>query len=222
MGMKKLAWLPNVIRDPLVSLKINYDQAKLRRMQRRELKRALQDIPVKKIIVGASDTQLEGWVPTNKGALNLLLNRDWAAYFKPNSLNAILAEHVWEHLSPEEARIASMHCFRFLKPGAYLRIAVPDGLHPDPAYIDQVKPGGSGSGSDDHKVLYTHKTLSNLLESVGFEIRLLEYFDEDGEFHYSEWSPDDGMITRSSKFDRRNAVMPNAYTSLILDALKPL
>ena len=101
-----------------------------------------------------------------------------------------------------------------------MRIAVPDGLHPDPAYIDQVKPGGSGSGSDDHKVLYTYKTLSKLLESVGFEIRLLEYFDEEGKFHYSEWSPDDGMIRRSSRFDQRNTVVPNAYTSLILDALK--
>ena len=216
--MNKLAWLPNAIRDPLVSLKSNYHQAKLRRV----LRRALRNQPVKKVILGAAQTHFPGWVSTNYPIVDITHPESMSRHFKPGVVRAFLAEHVWEHLTHEQAKAACRNCYEALAPGGYLRIAVPDGLHPDPAYIEQIRPGGSGSGADDHKVLYTYKTLSTLLESVSFEIRLLEYFDEDGKFHYSEWSPDDGMIARSSRFDQRNTIKPNVYTSLIVDALKPL
>ena len=97
---------------------------------------------------------------TDQDVLNLLVEGDWLAYFSPNSLDAILAEHIWEHLTPEEAAVAAMLCFKFLKPGGYLRVAVPDGFHPDPAYIEDVKPNGKGPGADDHKLLYTYHTFS--------------------------------------------------------------
>ena len=58
--------------------------------------------------------------------------------------------------------------------------------------------------------------------SVGFDITLLEYFSENGVFHYHEWNPDDGMITRSKRFDSRNATRELTYTSIILDARKPI
>ena len=98
---------------------------------------------------------------------------------------------------------------------------MPDGLHPDQGYIDQVKPGGWGVGSDDHHVLYTYRTLNTAFASVGFENLLLEYFDERGMFHYQEWSPADGLIRRSARFDSRNRTRELAYTSIILDSRKP-
>jgi len=90
-----------------------------------------------------------------------------------------LAEHVWEAFDIEESLVAARNCFRFLKPGGYLRVAVPDGNHPNPLYIADVRPGGSGSGAEDHKFLYTHSTLSTVFESAGLKVNLLEYFDED-------------------------------------------
>jgi predicted SAM-dependent methyltransferase len=51
---------------------------------------------------------------------------------------------------------------------------------------------------------------------------LLEYFDERGTFHYHDWSPADGMIRRSARFDSRNVGGHLAYTSIILDAKKPV
>jgi predicted SAM-dependent methyltransferase len=105
--------------------------------------------------------------------------------------------------------------------GRHLRIAVPDGLHPDPKYIDHVKPGGTGPGCEDHQVLYTYRTLVGLLEAAGFEVRLLEWFDEEGQFHFREWDPDDGLVCRSTRYDERNAHDPTAYTSIIADAVKP-
>jgi predicted SAM-dependent methyltransferase len=175
-----------------------------------------------RIIVGAAEDSYEGWIATEKDQLSLLQEADWAYHFESNPVDAILAEHVWEHLDCSAAIVAAQNCFKYLKPGGYMRVAVPDGLHPDDGYIDHVKPGGSGAGADDHRVLYTYRTLKTVYELVGFEVLLLEYFDERGTFHYLDWSPTDGMITRSKRFDSRNRTRELAYTSIILDARKPV
>jgi predicted SAM-dependent methyltransferase len=173
-----------------------------------------------RLVVGASGIYQKGWIPTEIENLNLLKSEDWQQYFTGNSVDAILAEHVWEHLTFEEGVLAAQMCFRYLKPDGYLRVAVPDGLHPDPVYIAYVRPGGDGPGADDHKILYTHRTLRELFESVGFHVDLLEYFDENGEFHCNDWKSDDGHIYRSRRFDKRNSKGELRYTSLIIDARK--
>jgi predicted SAM-dependent methyltransferase len=175
-----------------------------------------------KIIVGAGNTEYKNWISTDYPIVDVVKSDTLAHYFKPSSIDALLSEHVWEHLSEQDAFIALVNCFNLLKPGGYFRIAVPDGFHSDMEYIDLVKPGGAGAGSDDHKVLYDFKTMSELLSKAGFEVKLLEWFDEDGQFHFNHWSEDDGYITRSTRFDRRNNINPTRYTSLIIDAIKPL
>lgn len=74
-------------------------------------------------------------------------------------------------------------------------------MHPDLKYLEWVKLGGVGLGADEHKILYTYKTFKEIFEIVGFRVELLEYFDEKGGFHYSEWDPYDEMIHRSKRFD---------------------
>lgn len=98
---------------------------------------------------------------------------------------------------------------------------MPDGYHPDPHYIEYVRPGGTGAGSDDHKVPYTYDSLRQLLEQAGFRVKLLEWFDENGRFHFEKWDAAMGFIERSTRFDERNTENPTAYTSLIVDAFKP-
>ena len=134
---------------------------------------------------------------------------------------AILAEHVWEHLTQKEGLIAAKMCFQYLQPGGRLRIAVPDGCNPDSNYRKWVQPGGTGPGADDHKILYTYDSLQQLLVEAGFHTELLEYFDSSGQFHFVEWDPSDGMIRRSRRFDARNQGGKLGYTSLIVDAWKP-
>ncbi len=138
-------------------------------------------------------------------------------------MDAILAEHVWEHLDPGQGLAAARNCFVYLKPGGRVRAAVPDGLHPDPAYRAHVRPRAPGeeSGDPDHRVLYDHRSFAALFEGAGFEVELLEYHDESGRFHEVEWSLEAGMIHRSRRFDQRNAGGKLAYTSVILDARKP-
>jgi predicted SAM-dependent methyltransferase len=50
---------------------------------------------------------------------------------------------------------------------------------------------------------------------------MLEHFDEQGVFHATEWDPLEGMIERSARFDDRNKNGTLAYTSIIIDAIKP-
>lgn len=176
----------------------------------------------RRIVVGAGASRIPGWISTNRSVLDLTSREDWSRWFARRPVDAILAEHVWEHLDPSAAKAAARLCFQFLVPGGHARIAVPDGLHPDPAYRAQVRPGGSGAGADDHRALYDYRTLSALFAEAGFQVRLLEYFDEQGVFHTEPWDPEDGPVLRSAQFDPRNTGGHLAYTSVILDARKPL
>lgn len=175
-----------------------------------------------RIVLGSAGFADPGWIATDRDRLDILADRDWRRHFRPASLDAILAEHVWEHLDAADGLAAGRLCLAYLKPGGYARIAVPDGLHPDPDYIEAVRPGGSGPGAEDHKLLYTYKTLGALFEAAGFRVELLEYFDEVGRFHAEHWDPAGGTIRRSLRFDPRNADGGHIYTSVIIDAIKPL
>ncbi len=187
---------------------------------RRLKQRVLHATPLQ-IVLGASGIFDAGWIPTDIGVLDILNEQHWTRTFAENSIDAILAEHVWEHLTPDQGLCAAQHCLRFLKPGGYLRVAVPDGFHPDPSYIEWVRVGGNGPGADDHKVLYNCETFRGLFESAGFRVELLEYFDSSGVFHEVEWEPVAGTIHRSRRFDERNRDGRLNYTSIILDAGKP-
>jgi len=173
-----------------------------------------------RIVIGSSNVFGADWIPTDIDQLNLLVDGDWRKLFRRNSIDAMLAEHVWEHLTPEQAPIAARQCHAYLKEGGYLRIAVPDGNHPSYEYREAVKPGGHGDGSDDHKVLYTIDSLVRLFENSGFKVNKLEYFDSQGIFHGSQWAVDMGKIWRSLKFDERNVDGNPNYTSIIIDAIK--
>jgi predicted SAM-dependent methyltransferase len=183
------------------------------------IKKLIKVSPLR-LVIGASGFYDRGWIDTDVGYLNLLNSKHWATHFHRNSIDAILAEHVWEHLTFDEGLEAAKRCFEYLRPGGYLRVAVPDGFHPNQDYIEYVKPGGSGSGAGGHKVLYNHRTFTEVFEKAGFRVVRLEYFDSEGEFHYADWNPQEGKIHRSRRFDERNKDGRLNYTSLILDACK--
>jgi predicted SAM-dependent methyltransferase len=193
------------------------------------IKHFLKDIKIKrgafrspvKVIIGSASFSQHGWIRTDIGHLNVLQGKDWTRYFDEASIDAVLAEHVLEHLTMDEALLAGKNCLKYLKRGGYFRIAVPDGNFPNPTYIEHVRPMGSGPGSRDHKILYTYKTLGDTLHSCGFRVKLLEYFDEQGKFHYIPWSAEAGLIRRSRWHDSRNTKEKINYTSIIIDAIKP-
>lgn len=178
-----------------------------------------------RVIIGAGNTNYEGWISTQENELNLLKEEDWINTFGVESVDAFLAEHVWEHLTYEEGIIAAKNCYKALKPGGYIRCAVPDKNFRNEWYQNMVQVGGPGPvdhPAATHKVVYDYQTLQRVFSEAGFEVTLLEYCDENGDFHYTYWNEADGKIGRSFRFDTRNSVNKIGMVSIIIDAKKPL
>jgi len=176
-----------------------------------------------KIIIGAGETTQEGWTSTNENQLNILSNDDWSKYYLLESIDAMLAEHVWEHMTLEEGITAAKNCYQYLKPDGYLRVAVPDINFDNEGYQTMVQIGGPGPidhPAYTHKIVYDYKTLKHVFESAGFEVDLLEYCDEKHKFHYKYWNATDGIIGRSFRYDTRNSTESLGMVSIIIDAKK--
>jgi predicted SAM-dependent methyltransferase len=165
-----------------------------------------------KLIIGAGGKFQEGWVATEQNQLDMLRPEDFIPY-KP--IEAILIEDCAEHLSIKDALKAFKNCYNALSSEGYLRIAVPDGYHPDKGYIEYVSPPNMG-----HLTLFNYHNLQDLLAQAGFRIQLLEWWDELHVFHTNPWSESDGYIERCLANDPRNKDGQPNYTSLILDAKK--
>lgn len=177
-----------------------------------------------RIIIGAGDQRWPGWIATHKETLDLLRPDDWERSFGNRLVDALLCEHVWEHLTEAEGRSAARLCYRWLKPGGYLRCAVPDANFPDTSYQRIARIGGPGPKSHpaaDHKIVYDYRRFADVFVQAGFSVDLLEYCDKQGRFHYHQWSPDQGPIYRSLRLDRRNQGDKLVFASLIIDAIKP-
>ncbi len=177
-----------------------------------------------KVILGAGEQRWDGWTPTQQEQLDLGRPQTFAAFFGGQRADAFLCEHVWEHLYVAQAREAARLVFQYLKPGGYLRVAVPDGHHPDPEYQRVVAVGGPGPAADHH-ALYTLETFVPVFRGAGFQVRPLEWWDAAGTFHVADWDVKGGPIYRSSKLDHRNAAWragrgQPGFTSLILDAVR--
>jgi predicted SAM-dependent methyltransferase len=193
---------------------------KLRRRLSGEIERLTAAGQPLKVVIGSGQTSPNGFLATDKDALDALRESDWAAIFATGSIDRILAEHVIEHWSEAEFKKFLSIARQFLSERGVIRIAVPDGFHPDPDYIEDVRPGGSSSHSHGHKALYNYRTFSQILDDESWKCSLLEYFDESGKFHKADWSEEDGMIHRSAQNDERNKTRALAYTSLIVDVYK--
>jgi predicted SAM-dependent methyltransferase len=178
-----------------------------------------------KLILGAGQTSSEGWISTQETDLDLLNRNDFEKNYKENSIDAMLAEHVWEHMTKEEGIVAAINCYDYLKEGGYLRVAVPDLNFRNEPYQNMVKVGGPGPidhPAYTHKIVYDYITFKEVFKKAGFEVELLEYCDKDGVFHYQYWNEADGKIGRSFRFDTRNSLNKLGMVSIILDAKKPL
>lgn len=177
-----------------------------------------------KVVIGSGGyNNNPGWLHTEEDELNLLKRSSWRENFKEESISAVVAEHVWEHLTYEEGLSAARLVRDYLMIGGHIRCAVPDGYFPNEEYQRIVQVGGPGPEDHPaftHKIVYTYQTLQSLFKEADFKVNLLEYFDEQGVFHTSDWKKEDGVIYRSSKYDPRNQGDGPHFPSLIIDATK--
>lgn len=178
-----------------------------------------------KVVIGAGEyNNNPGWYHTQENELNVLDEASWQRNFSEESIDALLAEHVWEHLTYAEGLQAAKLAWEYLKPGGYFRCAVPDGYFPNQYYQKIIQEGGPGPSDHpaaSHKIVHTYESFTRLFSEAGFECELLEYHDETGEFYQKEWVEEEGIIFRSAKVDPRNSQILT-FPSLIVDAKKPL
>lgn len=213
--IKKLLKTFKPILHPIIN---RYQVYNRRNLVRRLVHSLIQSEEPVRVVLGSGGIPAEGWITTDIDILNVLNKSDWERLFPLHSIDRIVAEHVFEHLTEAQFLQFLANMRPFLTEASRIRIAVPDGFHPDPEYIDSVRPGGTGIGADDHKVLYTYQSLGSLFKQSGFNIQPIEYFDENGDFYQEKWLADEGHIRRSADHDPRNLEKPLSYTSLIMDA----
>ncbi len=173
-----------------------------------------------KLVVGAGPTKFSGWFSTDIETLDVTKESDFKKYFIKKKIRNILAEHVLEHLTNEQLDKMVRNFYQYSDENINIRIAVPDGFHTNQHYLNSVKPGGIGMGALDHKNLFNYKTLSALFVKQGFKSHLVEYWDENSEFHAGYKNDDKGFVERSKLNDDRNKDGKPFYTSLIIDFTK--
>lgn len=175
-----------------------------------------------KLILGAAETYQEGWYSTNEQWLDITKPEDWKRIFNNKKLiTHIVAEHVFEHLTREECLIALKNISDYLVDCGRIRIAVPDGYHPNESYLNYVGVGGIGDDASDHKQLLNIDTLSEILIESGFKPVHIEGYDSKGNLIESQWQADDGFIRRSRVNKANNPWgFIDADTSLIVDGIK--
>ena len=178
-----------------------------------------------RIIVGAAETWQTGWYSTNEDWLDITSAEDWQAVFKGKRiLTHVVAEHVFEHLTRDECRTALAHIRRHLEYGGRIRVAVPDGNHPDEVYLRHVGIGGIGDDAADHKQLLTADSLFELMTEACFEPEHIEGYDASGRLIRKPYSPEDGFVSRSranaTPASRKRWDFVDADTSLIVDGVK--
>jgi len=178
-----------------------------------------------KIIVGAAITNQKGWYSTNEEWLDITCADDWENVFHGKKLlKNVVAEHVFEHLTPEQTRKALHLIVVHMQPGSAIRIAVPDGYHPEPEYLRHVGIAGIGADASDHKQLLNCDSLINYLAEAGLTPKLKEGYLTNGDLVQQPLHLELGLVFRSRSNKANIATRAgwdfiDANTSLVVDGI---
>ncbi|MCK4664232.1 MAG: methyltransferase domain-containing protein [Bacteroidales bacterium] len=189
-----------------------------RYIERKKIKKIIIHSKEVNVIIGAGDTKYDNWINTDYPFFDITNKKHWEYLFNNKKANRILSEHVLEHFYENEVKFILQQVYLYLQPTGNIRIAVPDSNHPNPDYIEYVRPGGSGAGADDHKSFWNYKTLGNLLQNIGYKVNLLEYCDGNNKIIFKDFNNNNGIIQRS--FSKGFKCDIKDYSSLIIDAYK--
>lgn len=163
------------------------------------LKFFLKNMDKVKIVCGASNTKFDGWVSFNVDTLNITKDEDFKYFFDDKLIDNILLEHVIEHLEYKDFIVFLQIAKKYLKKGATLRIAVPDGNHPSQYVRELTGANGTEPGADYHKYFYTIDDMTQIASQLGFKLVKLEFFNAKGKFVCNDYNFDNGYISRCSK-----------------------
>ncbi len=194
---KPVRWL--VIRCQVLAWRIfNF----ITKREEKEIKAYLTSKNVNKLHLGCGLNYIKGWLNTDlmpgKERFRLDVSKDFQ--FPDNTFDYAFSEHVIEHMPYEVGKKMLVGCFKSLKPNGVLRISTPDikfliDLYQNDKngrnreyiewnaknFIKDQAPHNAISVVNNyvrdwgHQYIYDVKSLSNLLEAIGFtDIKELE------------------------------------------------
>jgi hypothetical protein len=153
-----------------------------------------------RVYIGASGIEYPGWISLNFPEFDITNPAHYAARFCPGRVRAFLSEHTFEHIDPEKLKTASNLFIKYLRPGGYVRTAMPP-------YRD----GHAASPLDTeygHVAFLSPSALETLFTAAGFSrVVRLEWADETNpSIVYSRlFDQCNGRVRRAFRYDPRNA-----------------
>jgi predicted SAM-dependent methyltransferase len=156
------------------------------------------------IYLGSSGLKLTGFIDYSHDLFDITSSGDYAKWLCLESVDAFLTEHTFEHIETAHHRHAFQLMSKYLKPGGFIRTAVP--LYPKHHvrhHID-IEYG--------HVAFHTKQSLISMLRGIGFvNITALEYLDEDTQsLCTTTYDACKGRVMRSLKHDKRNINLLNS------------
>ncbi len=175
-----------------------------------------------KIILGVSSTYFKDWLSTEQDILDITKANDWKKIFGDIKVDNILAEHVFEHLTEEEAKAAFLNLSKYLKKGGVFRFAVPDGYHPSRYLRSLIGINGIEKGADDHKIYFNINNVKDFIQNLDFETYPIEFFDSKGHFHQEKFDLANGFVKRCSAYNKGRFDNKEEYSRMINSVEKNL
>jgi hypothetical protein len=137
-------------------------------------------ISARRIQFGSGGTFIDGWINCDLPQHDIRKPLAIAS----ESAEFLFAEHVIEHITPQEAWVFLTECMRILRPGGTVRLAFPDLkriLHAPQLYHDFTNRGGWGDGTaagsvrgalfaHGHLGAWTADSMRTMLEAQGFTV----------------------------------------------------
>lgn len=184
------------------------------RRAKNSIKKAFRNDRIR-LNIGSGNNHYSGWINLDLPYFDVTTAISWEKYLNSYKFHAILMEHVLEHLTENDIRTALSLAKKYMAPDGTIRIAVPDSYHPNPEYINHVKPNGIGPGADDHKTFWNIDTFTDLAKDLGFLVEAKEYYNHKGELVMNNLDEVLGPITRTARKPRKTGITD--YSSLIVD-----
>lgn len=171
------------------------------------------------------ETLATGQQPGTDGYRSFYYKRGDVLPFTNNHFTFVYSEHFFEHLFLDEACELFKECFRIMRPGACLRIVVPDA---DLRTYMEPEPAGFTTGDnrwfhpDKHKTRWSVHSLTYVLEEIGFETHGIVYCDKYGAYICDppDMSHPFYRHCLDTEIVRQTSYISRFQDSLIVDAIK--
>jgi predicted SAM-dependent methyltransferase len=152
-----------------------------------------------RVYIGASDVRLVGFTAYEYKDLDVTKSEHFQKLFCPESIDVFHSEHTFEHISYENSLQAFKLFHQYLKPGGYVRVAVPGGH-----YRGKLHKRHPLDIQHGHIAFWNTTVITEYFKQAGFQKVELREYHEGTTCHVNQWDRCGGFVRRSFLHDKRN------------------